>query len=357
MADRGFTGHEHLPSVFGLIDMNGRMYDPVLGRFLSPDPYVQSPDYAQNFNRYAYCFNNPLVYTDPSGEFILELAAAVGISILGNYIIGGLNNWINNDVPFTEAFHPANGYYGSSLGYSPSTGGFGVPTYQGYIDYEAQVDAAYARGMQSVSFTMMDGTVVTGQSYSGSFLPFEPNVFERMQESSILGRIAYEITDGAYITAQNFTIGAENARHLSGAGVVGSEALDAGINTLSMAFTSGAGRMTSSLRTVSAAKTSIKATGQAHHLLGNKITRALNSHPTLKGAFDYSRTNSKYIYNALDDAAHKGYQTWHRQYDATVVKWLQSNPSATPAQFNKYLHNLHQQPWLKSRIPNVNLLD
>jgi len=81
----------------------------------------------------------------------------------------------------------------------------------------------------------------------------------------------------------------------------------------------------------------------------------LNSHPTLKGAFDYSRTNSKYIYNALDDAAHKGYQTWHRQYDATVVKWLQNNPAATPAQFDRYLHNLHQQPWLKSRIPNVNL--
>jgi len=98
-----------------------------------------------------------------------------------------------------------------------------------------------------------------------------------------------------------------------------------------------------------------KASGQAHHLLGTKITRALNSHPTLKGAFDYNRTNSKYIYDALDDAAHKGYQTWHRQYDATVVKWLQNNPAASPTQFDKYLHNLHQQPLLKSKIPNVNL--
>ena len=109
--------------------------------------------------------------------------------------------------------------------------------------------------------------------------------------------------------------------------------------------------------TLKVTRESIKATGQAHHLLGHKITRALNNHPTLKRAFDYSRTNSKYIYNALDAAAHKGYQTWHRQYDATVVKWLQSNPSATPAQFNKYLHNLYQQPRLKSRIPNVKLLD
>jgi RHS repeat-associated protein len=42
---RGFTGHEHLPQ-FGLINMNARQYDPVLGRFLSPDPYVQAPDFS-----------------------------------------------------------------------------------------------------------------------------------------------------------------------------------------------------------------------------------------------------------------------------------------------------------------------
>lgn len=102
------------------------------------------------------------------------------------------------------------------------------------------------------------------------------------------------------------------------------------------------------------AKTAI-ATGQRHHLLSNKIMSSLNNHPSLKGAFN--RENTKYIYNALDDAAHKGYQTWHRQYDEMIVKWLQSNPSATPVQFNQYLHNLHQQPWLKSRVPNVNLLD
>ena len=50
--------------------MNGRMYDPLLGRFLSPDPFVQLPDFSQNFNRYSYCLNNPLVYVDPDGEFI-----------------------------------------------------------------------------------------------------------------------------------------------------------------------------------------------------------------------------------------------------------------------------------------------
>ncbi len=69
--DRGYTGHEHL-DVFSLINMNGRVYDPWLGRFLSPDPIVQSPGYSQSYNRYSYCFNNPLKYSDPSGFTALE---------------------------------------------------------------------------------------------------------------------------------------------------------------------------------------------------------------------------------------------------------------------------------------------
>ena len=80
---RGYCGHEHL-SNFGLINMNARLYDPVLGRFLSPDPYVQSPDFSQNFNRYAYALNNPLKYTDESGEFFGTFYTALwGLPIAG----------------------------------------------------------------------------------------------------------------------------------------------------------------------------------------------------------------------------------------------------------------------------------
>jgi len=64
--DYGYTGQEHM-SAFGLINMNGRIYDPYLQRFISPDPYVQDPTDAQNYNRYSYCLNNPLSFTDPSG--------------------------------------------------------------------------------------------------------------------------------------------------------------------------------------------------------------------------------------------------------------------------------------------------
>ncbi len=64
--DRGFTGHEHLADL-GLIHMNGRLYDPVLGRFLQADPIIQAPHNVQSHNRYVYVLNNPLSFTDPSG--------------------------------------------------------------------------------------------------------------------------------------------------------------------------------------------------------------------------------------------------------------------------------------------------
>ena len=77
--DRGFTGHEHL-DMFGLINMNARLYDPLLGRFLSPDPIVQAPEFTQSFNGYTYALNNPLAYTDPNGEFFFSaLIPGVGV--------------------------------------------------------------------------------------------------------------------------------------------------------------------------------------------------------------------------------------------------------------------------------------
>jgi RHS repeat-associated protein len=71
--DRGFTGHEHL-DLFALVNMNGRVYDPTLGRFISPDPFIQNPLDLQNLNRYAYVSNCPLAFTDPSGFFKISFA-------------------------------------------------------------------------------------------------------------------------------------------------------------------------------------------------------------------------------------------------------------------------------------------
>lgn len=66
LTNRGYTDHEHLDD-FGLIHMNGRAYDPDLGRFISADPYVPFPESQQSYNRYSYVFNNPMSLNDPTG--------------------------------------------------------------------------------------------------------------------------------------------------------------------------------------------------------------------------------------------------------------------------------------------------
>ena len=113
---RGFTGHEHV-DLMELVNMDGRMYDPVLGRFLSPDPFVQAPDFSQGLNRYAYCMNNPLSLTDPTGYSWLSknwkslVTAVVGIAtaailqnftalhfIINGIIAGAATSFVNSVV-------------------------------------------------------------------------------------------------------------------------------------------------------------------------------------------------------------------------------------------------------------------
>jgi len=120
VADRGYTGHEHLVA-FGLINMNGRVYDPVLGRFLSPDPYVQLPGSVDGFNRYGYCLNNPLIYTDPDGEWFITALMTLASGYLGglqanNYEVNPVDwNWRSVST-YTSIIY--NGYTGYNTGKS-----------------------------------------------------------------------------------------------------------------------------------------------------------------------------------------------------------------------------------------------
>ena len=90
--ERSYTGHELLTEI-GLVHMNGRIYDPVTGRFLQADPLVQDPFNGQSYNRYGYVLNNPLAFTDPSGYSfwttwrrpIFAIAAAVVVPELMGY--------------------------------------------------------------------------------------------------------------------------------------------------------------------------------------------------------------------------------------------------------------------------------
>ena len=65
-ANVGFTGH-YATDTYGLVNMGGRQYDARIGVFTTADPFVTAPFFRQAYNRYAYAYNNPLGYVDPSG--------------------------------------------------------------------------------------------------------------------------------------------------------------------------------------------------------------------------------------------------------------------------------------------------
>ena len=104
--DRGYMSHEHLWEV-GVIHMNGRLYDPLLRRFLNADENIQDPHNTQIYNKYGYVMNNPLMYSDPSGEFFqflfigpllmkaIIIGAAVGLAsyTVGLAVTGNLHQW------------------------------------------------------------------------------------------------------------------------------------------------------------------------------------------------------------------------------------------------------------------------
>ncbi|MFS1526109.1 toxin C-terminal domain-containing protein [Microbulbifer sp. 2304DJ12-6] len=105
---RGFTGHEHLDSV-GLVHMNGRVYDPLIGRFLSADPFVQEPNNTQSYNRYTYVFNNPLSFVDPSGfmsDHLIEEVTVTGQNIekFFNELKLDTSLYVNNALDQTAMF-------------------------------------------------------------------------------------------------------------------------------------------------------------------------------------------------------------------------------------------------------------
>ena len=86
LGTRGFTMQEHRASL-GMINVNGRFYDPMLGRFMGADSILQDPSNLQSHNRHAYTMNNPLKYTDPSGHIVffddIILAIATAFSFSG----------------------------------------------------------------------------------------------------------------------------------------------------------------------------------------------------------------------------------------------------------------------------------
>lgn len=123
--DRGYTGHEHLLGV-GLINMNGRIYDPKFHKFLQPDNNLQDPFNTQNYNRYAYGMNNPTKYADPSGESLFDIFGF----LFSTYVHGAQATGEANPLNWN-----ASGWANAALGTASSMASYGATNYaNNYID-------------------------------------------------------------------------------------------------------------------------------------------------------------------------------------------------------------------------------
>jgi RHS repeat-associated protein len=123
---RGYEGHEMLND-FELINMNGRVYDPVIGQFLSPDPVLQDENNTLNYNKFAFVFNNPLKYIDPSGKIVEDY---------------GINSY-----SYQDGWENKNGTWTFNPDPNVGQSTFDAPSAEGYSTIHG-----YADGTQSKTF-------------------------------------------------------------------------------------------------------------------------------------------------------------------------------------------------------------
>ena len=113
---RGYTDHEHLPGS-RLINMNARLYDPELGRFISADPFIPNPLRSQAYNRYSYVYNNPLAYTDPTGYLSLGNLFKDTLGSLGIGSGSGIFSFLGPLGILHSAYHVVSHFRGKGGGY------------------------------------------------------------------------------------------------------------------------------------------------------------------------------------------------------------------------------------------------
>ena len=191
---RGFTGHEQLDTV-GLVHMNGRIYDPTIGRFLSADPQVQFPQENQSYNRYSYVMNNPMRFTDPSGYGIFDsIEAELGrfeSSFRGELRdpSSGLSV-VLNAVVYIGSVYGCNAWAAACIGAGTAL----ISRGQGASDEDAALAGAVAAVSYSIGNSSLYGTsgyaaagrIVTVGAISGSYAAYQGGDFGRAFAASVV---------------------------------------------------------------------------------------------------------------------------------------------------------------------------
>lgn len=217
---KGFTGHEMVDAL-GIIHMNGRIYDPALGRFLQADPFIDGVDDTQGYNRYSYVKGNPLTLTDPTGYYSLDDffddANEFLDKILGDHFEGGVGyNSGGGFTPYGGQVNPDhNGFWaqpgagGASTPEGAVSGAFGDSgEYVAYIlDYVSNGNSLNGGGFSAVISTY--STFHLSRAMQSNRFSKRLSVSETIAEKSFvaLGRKIYE---GLCVASSKCTDGAIN---------------------------------------------------------------------------------------------------------------------------------------------------
>ncbi len=228
-----FTGQE-FDSETGLYFYNARYYDPVLGKFTSPDTIIPEPTDPQSYNRYSYCINNPINYTDPSGHYFQAAIAAIGkfISSLSAASIAKGAAWGAAIGAATSAVTGGNVLQGAIYG-ALSGAAFGAVG--GYIDAVNSLHALNAfEGLSSaagyigqVGRAVLHATAGMAASGIGGVITGEIDALSILLAGVGAGFAKY-IGDGGYLGDMDASFSAYTKRSLVGGVISGGLAEVAG---------------------------------------------------------------------------------------------------------------------------------
>ena len=217
---RGYTGHEHL-NRFGLINMNARLYDPVLGRFLAPDPLVASPDESNGYNRYMYAANNPLMYVDIDGE--------------DGYPGGYNGGYPGGYGPYTPNYNypgtQSPGFnFGGGFNYNGGYSGGGYGEFGGGYSYGSPIDGGFVFGLLNWAFgphhppSYYRGLVISVPSQYSTYKP--KTVLKNVSGSGT--STVYAGGSGSIKGQSGWKKGVEFFRHIGSIGIEGGPEISLG---------------------------------------------------------------------------------------------------------------------------------
>lgn len=231
LIDRGYTSHEHFTEV-GLIHMNGRLYDPLLRRFLNADENTQDMFNTQNYNKYGYVLNNPLMFSDPSGEFFVFLGlgvlfwkaviigAAIGLAsyTVGLAVTGNIKQWNIGGALKSMFWGAVSGAVTFGIGSIFSVVKDGVQVATSFAKALGEVGTAFVQAgahavaqgalslMQGGSFSQAFWSGALGSLGASAFGAIAGNVANRAVGQIAFGALSGGI--GAELTGGNFWQGA-----------------------------------------------------------------------------------------------------------------------------------------------------